>query len=54
MHTKEGYYCRVGDNGKMIWERPRTRREAGTFWTSFIVGVVAAAPFAVAMVFMLT
>ncbi len=52
---KEGYYCRVDGTGKMIWERPRTKREAGMFWMPFIVGAVfTAVPLTIALVFMLT
>ncbi len=53
MHAKEGHIYRMNDSGDWIWERPRTRREAGTLWPSVIVGSVAVVPLAIALVFLL-
>jgi len=63
MHTsfedisaKEGHIYRVNEEGEWIWERPRTRREAGYQRIAFYVALAAAAatPIAVALVFLLT
>ncbi len=54
MHPKEGNIYRMNNDGNWIWERPRTRREAGMLWPQIIIGSVAVIPFAIALMFMLS
>ena len=61
MHTsfediREGSIGRIGPDGDIVWERPRTRHEAGypRILAAFALGAGVAVPLAIALVFILT
>ena len=62
MHTsfediREGSIGRIGPDGDVVWERPRTRHEAGyrrSLAITLLVGIGLGVPLAIALVFILT
>ena len=55
--AEDGNILRMDENGNWIWERPRTRHEAGyrrSLAVTLLAGIGLGVPLAIALVFILT